>query len=519
MKSRFLPLVVLISTLLICRAAWSQPPTITTSTRLEKRSGSFAEEKDTPGLARAHASVSVETSGPKSVAPGMPVTSELIARNNGAVAVARVRVELEIPDGTKVVFAWPAPDVSADRLTWNLGQLEPGAERRLKLELQPAFINELELSPTISYTPAVGLKTTLRQATLAVTQTMPATVGRGGTVDLILQVENKGKESLGRVTLIDYLPVGLKHSLGQTVQEELETLAPGQIREVRLRVVASVSGRWSNAVFVYADGGHSGQSRSTIQVVDQTPSLKLETTSADSGEVQVRVEGQNPGTAPVTGARIVVAVPDGFDYLSSSESGVYDAESRSVRWLLGAISSGAVWSADVRLRPRCKGEWPCQARLNCDQYSEVRTQQTISVRRAAGLTVEVLNHPATLESGAEQVIEFLLLNESATAHTNVRLIARATGSVGFLKVHGPTLAAVDKDAARFEAIGELVAHGRAGYRLRIRGLQPGLGLVQIEVVSDQQQVERQQAEVRVSRDRPRVEWAETAGLSAQSIKK
>src|SRR5207237_1325253 len=98
-------------------------------------------ETPVPGPAAATGAqtptVYLEKVGPAAVSLGKPFAYEIVARNTGAVKVFNVRVEDELPAGARFLNAEPPPDVRGLQPAWTLGALEPGAERRIKVEIQP----------------------------------------------------------------------------------------------------------------------------------------------------------------------------------------------------------------------------------------------------------------------------------------------------------------------------------------------------------------------------------------------
>src|SRR5262245_46728283 len=78
-------------------------------------------------------SIAIEMVGPEIANIGSPVGYELVVHNTGKVAVAHVRVEDEMPNGFTYVGGEPKADQPGPRMAWNLGGMEPGTERRIKV--------------------------------------------------------------------------------------------------------------------------------------------------------------------------------------------------------------------------------------------------------------------------------------------------------------------------------------------------------------------------------------------------
>src|SRR5262249_38162559 len=96
-----------------------------------------------PPAAPRGSALSVEAVAPASVAPDQPLAYEIVVRNVGAEVLGRVRVEDVLPPGAKLRSAEPEAEVRGDRLAWGLGNLDPGAEQRIKVEIQPGGVGEV----------------------------------------------------------------------------------------------------------------------------------------------------------------------------------------------------------------------------------------------------------------------------------------------------------------------------------------------------------------------------------------
>ena len=78
-----------------------------------------------PGAA---ATLSVEVMGPEQMTLGQPLVHEIVVRNPNNRPVAEVHVEEPLPAGARALRCEPPAQTRDNRLTWDLGRLEPGAE-------------------------------------------------------------------------------------------------------------------------------------------------------------------------------------------------------------------------------------------------------------------------------------------------------------------------------------------------------------------------------------------------------
>jgi uncharacterized repeat protein (TIGR01451 family) len=213
------------------------------------------------------AQVSVEAAGPASVALGEPLHYEFIVRNTGDAPAGQVQVEDRLPSGAKPLLTDPPAEVRAGSLTWELGTLEAGAERHLKVDLQNVGSGELQRAPRIAYTAAVALPTRVVRPAFMVALIGPETATPGATVAFQIQLSNDGTVPIRHIVLRDHLPPGLSYPRGYVIEAEVGDLAPGQSRTVRLDATAVQLGRFVNEVVATADGGLRATSRCALEIV------------------------------------------------------------------------------------------------------------------------------------------------------------------------------------------------------------------------------------------------------------
>src|SRR5207302_6877959 len=130
-----------------------------------------------------------------------------------------------LPQGAKLRSAEPEADVQGDRLAWNLGNLDPGVERRIKVEIQPGAVGEVTLAPTATFTLAKPWRTRVVRPPFAVTQTAAETATRGGPVTFQIHVANYSEQTINKIVLNDKLPPGLECPHGDKVECDIASLA------------------------------------------------------------------------------------------------------------------------------------------------------------------------------------------------------------------------------------------------------------------------------------------------------
>src|SRR5207244_3749249 len=113
---------------------------------------------------------------------GQILTCQVVVRNASGVGISGVGIDLPLPQGLRVLTAKPEPQRDDGRISWHLGNLEPGAERRLDLEVQLSQTGDLVLTPTARFTAAMGLRTSIIRPPFAATVQGPESAAVGEKV-------------------------------------------------------------------------------------------------------------------------------------------------------------------------------------------------------------------------------------------------------------------------------------------------------------------------------------------------
>jgi len=226
----------------------------------------------------------LEKKGPASIPLGQPLAYEIVVRNSGAVPAQQVRVEDELPAGTRLLAAQPAAavPVQGGRLSWVLDSLPPGAERHFKVQVQPAGAGDWRGSASASVTVSVvsSLRTQVMPANqitptaaaapanLTISLSGPERVAVGQTAAFQISISNHGLHALKGLVLRAHVPAGLHHPAGPELEADLGTLEAGKTRNITLTTRAVQMGRFISQAMVATAEGQQVEARAAIQVMD-----------------------------------------------------------------------------------------------------------------------------------------------------------------------------------------------------------------------------------------------------------
>jgi uncharacterized repeat protein (TIGR01451 family) len=463
-----------------------QPPDQTGAGSALSRAGSLPPAAPPIAPAPSGHQLTVEVTGPEAVAPGEPVHYQIVVRNPGSVPVSAVRVEDQVPPGAKVLHAEPQPEVRDGHVSWNLGNLEAGGERVLKVEIQTGGEGELALTPSVTFTAAQGLRVRVVRPPFAVTQSAPETARRGERFAFQIKISNNTPTPIQHVIVRDQLPAGLQHPQGNLIEADIGALGPNETRTIPLDVVAVRTGRLTNDLQAWAEGGLQARSTATVTVAEPSLTVRLDgpRRALANRDVDLSLEVVNPGTGPAGAARLIAAVPEGMDFVAAGSGGRYDPATRAVAWSFGILAGKQGQSVSLKLKARGLGDWQLQAVAVADGMAEAKAGGSIRVEGAPALALEVVYSDSQVEVGAVATYQVRVLNQGSAPSANVRLVATLPEGLMPLAGEGPTPARVQQQQVVFEPLPQMAPRADAVYRIRAKAQRPGDWRFRAEMTAD-----------------------------------
>ena len=451
---------------------------------LANSSGSPTER---PEAATQTPTLQIEKAGPITLNIGKPLRYEIVVRNTGSTPVLSVQVEEQIPAGARFISAEPRPMLRSGLLIWNLGNLDPGVERRIKIELQPVGEGELDSRATVTFSANSNLHTRITRPRLTLAKTGPQTVQVGQPAVFQLVLTNAGTGPATGVMLHDHLPEGLRHANGPEVETDIGTLAPGENKTIVLETTAVKAGRFVNQAVASGDDGL--QALAQVAVVVTQPALTLDKTGPKRlflGRVgEFHIEVANPGSAPATNARVIDTLPPEFEFVEASDGGKFDPATRAVTWNLGALPAGQKQMISVKGLAKGAGDPINQAVAQADGGLEAKASIAVRLEGVPALLLEVVDLEDPIEVGAETTYEIRVVNQGTSPTTNLQIIATVPAGMTTRDATGPAPHRLQGQQVIFEKLPSLAAKADALYRVKVVGDKPGDMRFKVQMTSDQ----------------------------------
>jgi uncharacterized repeat protein (TIGR01451 family) len=448
--------------------------------------------------------VTVELIGPEAANVGRPTAFELVVRNLGKSPVYQLRLEQELPPGIRCLGADPQADLPGDRLIWNLGILDAGAEKRVKMSLQSSSEGEVCCKATATYSTACVVTTRFARRKLSIAISGPESATVGDPVNFQIHVSNNGSAAIGKLLLRDLLPAGLSHPQGNTLEAEIPGLAAGETRMITLKTTAAKAGHYTNEIQAIAEGPSTGPIRQagTSRHPDSETSARAEIRIVAPG-LQIHVNGPksclvkceavfsidltNPGAGPAKNVRIANRIPDGLEFVAVSDDGVFDPTSRSVNWSLPVLEAGGHKVVTVKVRGSAIIETTSVVLAIADGNLNARAETPVKVEGIPALSLEVVDLDDPAPVGTDLTYEIRVLNQGTCPCTGIQIVGLMPEGMELREASAPTPYKIQGQQVQFAAHTKLGTKADLVYRLKVRSKLPGDVRFRVQLTCDQLQ--------------------------------
>jgi uncharacterized repeat protein (TIGR01451 family) len=366
------------------------PPVRTAEYRTEVDSGpiqqvgAVAAPRERPG-----ASLDLRVESPPAVLPGRPFVYVIRVQSVGGVTAASVRVADRLPPGARLLGADPRPEVAGDRITWDLGDLSPGMERRIQVAIDAGRLaGEFAAGPFASFGVSPGPRVAAARPGLELRLTGPGTAPPGAVVPYRVQVANNGPSPQNRVVVRVNLSPGLRHPRtggGNAVEAEI-TLAAGETKTLPLDLTAGAAGPNLVAASARADGGQSAEARAAVYVeraVSAPAAARLAVEAANQSEgltvdgtavYEIRV--RNTDNVAATGVRVLAVLSEGLEPEQGDGPSTPALAPHGVVFeTLPRLNPGEMAIYHLRARARRAGVQQLRAEVNADGLARPATAE------------------------------------------------------------------------------------------------------------------------------------------------
>lgn len=409
--------------------------------------------------------VTLSKTAPAEAVLDEPFTYELTAKATGCAG--NVVVTDTLPDGVTLVSSEPQASASGNQLTWNLGNMDAGEAKVLKVTVKPTKEGTLLNCATLRADPRVCVQTVVGRPQLAIEKTGPEVAQLGADVDYNITVKNTGTAVAKGVVVTDKYPAGLGGVSEKTFN--VGDLAPGQSRTIPVKLKASERGRHCNVAVATASNTATVQDDACTTVVK--PGLKLVKTGSEkqfvNKQATYKIVASNTGDTELTGVVVTDTAPPQTKFVSAPGATV---SGNTATWNVGSLKPGENKEFSVVLTSSQSGRWCNVASVNTTQGLRENAEACTTWIGVSAILVEVVDDPDPILVGETTVYTIRLTNQGNADLTNVTTLAQFLKEITPISTQGGT---IEGKTVKFPVVPRIAPKQSVTYTITGKGVEIG----------------------------------------------
>lgn len=336
---------------------------------------------NTQSLTVAEPKLNVVVSGPKEISVGEPATQTVTVRNPGTGVTSNVKLEAIIPAGLE--------HVRGERLLMDIGSLNPGETRRLRLALAAVSggpqILQVHAEADAGLVHNASAEINVIAPSLKTAIEGPGLRYLGREAVFTITVMNDGAAATDNVQLMHRIPEGFefvrsdrgaKYDRGtRMLNWFVGRLSADQPQQLKVTLLASKSGEFTQAVRATSEHGSYSDAQMLTRV-EGTASLVVEVSDLDDpveigSETAYEITITNEGTASATQVALSCELPGGLAFLKANGPSPHRNEESGVTFkAIPEVKAGQSLTYQVFVKGGVAGDKRFRCRLTSDALSQ-----------------------------------------------------------------------------------------------------------------------------------------------------
>ncbi len=315
------------------------------------------------------------------------------------------------------------------------------------------------------------------------------TVALRQTLNFDVIVSNKGPAPLSRMKFYVKVPNGFIYSktTGTEIEADVPDMSPGDTKSYKIPLVAVTPGRFTVEIRV-TSGPYELVARPVVTIeggglsIQQSASPMLQMNKDN----EIKIVVANNQSTPLTQVQIVDVLPEGLDFVGASDRGVYQANSRTITWMLDSVPAGRARTISLRVQPKTNGSFPHEVIAKTEDLPEAKSMNVLQVEGFANVQVQIQGRDNPLEEGKDTVYQIRVTNVGSSMATNVQtsvILSPGLDATGFAQA--PTAYRISGRDVIFAPIPRIQPGETKTITLGVRGVLSGQQSVRVQVVGDQ----------------------------------
>jgi uncharacterized repeat protein (TIGR01451 family) len=380
---------------------------------------------------------------PAEASLGGNFTAEL--KLTALACAADVVVKDTVPAGASYVSSEPAASVAGNQLTWNLGNLDAGEARTLKVTFKADKEGTLVNCASVSANPRTCASTFVGKPMLAIDKTGPETAVINSDVTYNVVVKNTGTSIARNVVLKDAVPQGMS---GQPVTVQVGDLAPGQSKAATVTFKATQRGKVCNtATASSSNAGEVSDDACTVVVVPGLKVAKSGTKEQILGRnADYEIVVSNTGDTTLNNVVVTDTAPAATKIVAAPGASL---AGNTATWTIPSLKAGEKQSYSVKLTTQTAGTHCNVVKAAAGALSD-SAEACTAWRGIAAVLLEVVDDPDPIQVGETTTYTIKVTNQGFANINNVKMeanfasqitpVSTSTGTISGNKVSFPTVA-------------------------------------------------------------------------------
>lgn len=432
----------------------------------------------------------VEKIPPKELLVGQSAVWKTIVKNVGQTIAVNVEIKDLLPKGSQLIETNP-PAIKGfnGELVWKVGDIPPGKQVTVSMEIMPLEEGRMGSVAQVAFQTAASGEGVVAKPQLALQTQGVKQIGIGNTTELTILLSNPGTGTAKNVVLTENVPPQLQHEAKDSVLTyNVGDLKPNETRTINLTMTAIRAGKFVNSLTATADPGLNAESRFDMEVV--APQLKMTVQGPTrrflEREGSYKLAISNPGTASATHVAMRVQLPNGLEFVRANNSGVYDRQTRTVRWLLEELPANDSGDVELVVVPTQIGQQTLVYQATADKGIADNGQKECLVEGMAALLTQLSDTSDPVLIGEKTTYSINVVNQGTKAAQNVRVSAQIPAGMEFLNAEAPTSYRMGpNNTVVFDPAPQLPPKAEIRFKILVKAVNPGDQRLKLSVVSDE----------------------------------
>lgn len=432
--------------------------------------------------------LTIEKIAPAEAVVGEPLIYAIRIRNVGGSPARDVVVEDRIPRGTKLEGTIPQAVLTDGKLTWDLGTLPAGEERKVQLKVTPTEAGQIGSVATVSFAAAVSTSIRVTAPMLSIEMDGPDEAVVGERIPYRFVIRNTGEGNAKQVYIRAILPEGIRHPGGNDIEYKVGDLPAGESREIDLILEAAEPGTVTPHVLVTIDGQTHDEARADLRVI-RSP-LELARTGPSRRFVGRPAEYVNQVTNQTSRTLQHITVtehlPEGVEPAPSESSSVqvasattaptqgeWDPQQRTISWYVRELGPGQAVELKMMLVATRTGTHAGKVAAHEGDGSRVELESTLEVKGFADLGLDLSTDRRTVLVGEQVSLQLRLKNEGTAPAGAVSARFVIPPGLKFVNARGPVDFEREGNVIRFATLEEFPVDAEESFHLALTAAEPG----------------------------------------------